>query len=254
MFNPLAPAPVAGMVRHAARLAAEGGRRDAEWIKTYVAGHGDGPSGQAKGPAGGERFSYVPLPTVEERPRKDGLKFNVLGGIRRVLVVEPAGGSGRQIEWARRALSGQDLIDEATAEAVGLLSVIPNSDGRLRHYVGASDRWTSVSPVVLPGYDDRHGGKAEGLFRKAIGQAGFPAALAEGAELEWRPVGYWPGAEHARRFAVPAYLESFPRYHFRVHWRDRGGRPVAVRGPVCLGAGRYSGLGLFATELAQRRR
>ncbi len=235
-------------MRHAARLAAEAGRRDTEWIKTYVLGHGDGPNGQAKGPAGRDRFAYIPLPTVEERGKGGGAKSNVIGGIRRVLVAEPGGGSGRQVEWARRALSGHDLIDERTAEAVGLLSVIPDSDGRLRHYVGTSDTWSTVTPVVLPGFDDKDGEKAEALLRKGIKQSGFPDRLAESAELDWRAAAYWPGVGHAHRFVVPAYLQSFPRYHVRIQWRDKRGGPVGIRGPVCIGAGRYCGLGLLCAE------
>jgi CRISPR-associated protein Csb2 len=252
MFNQLTPGRVSGMVRHAARLAAEAGNHDPDWVKTYVLGHGDGTSGQAKGTLGDERFAYLPLPSVEERARKHSGKNYVIGGIRRVLVVEPAGGSGQPTEWTRRVLSGQDLIEESTGEVVGLLSLIPKSDGRLRHFVGKSDVWATVSPVVLPGFDDNSNSKAEALLRKAIVQAGFPETLAARALLDWRSVGYWMGVDPARRFRVPPYLASFPRYHVRIQWRDTTGQPVNVQGPVCIGAGRYCGLGLFAVEPKDR--
>ncbi len=70
------------------------------------------------------------------------------------------------------------------------MAVIPGSDGRVRHYVRRSDAWSTVSPVVLPGFDERDGGKAEGLVRKALEQAGFPRALADAAALKWRAAGY----------------------------------------------------------------
>ncbi len=59
------------------------------------------------------------------------------------------------------------------------------------------------------------------------------------------------GARAAVRRAAP-YLRPFPRYHVRIRWRDRGGSSVEVRGPVCLVAGRYCGLGLFTAELPGR--
>ena len=46
----------------------------------------------------------------------------------------------------------------------------------------------------------------------------------------------------ARRYVVGAHHCCLPRYHVRVTW------PVPVRGPLCLGAGRYYGMGLFAAE------
>ena len=122
--------------------------------------------------------------------------------------------------------------------------------------------------MVLPGYDDpahyrrrlKNGSDAEGqkrlldrlseridgLLRKAIVQAGFSQVLADHAELEWRKVGFWPGTDLADRYGVPDHLKRFPRYHFRIYWRDAQDRPIPVAGPVCLGGGRFYGLGLFA--------
>ena len=125
-----------------------------------------------------------------------------------------------------------------------------------------------MTPVVLPGYDDprhyrrrlQHGvgeneqkrllnrlnERIEGLIRKSIKQAGFSQLLADSAEVEWRKVGYWRGTDMVGRYVIPDHLKRFPRYHVRILWRDEHRRPLAVSGPVCIGGGRFYGLGLFA--------
>jgi CRISPR-associated protein Csb2 len=100
--------------------------------------------------------------------------------------------------------------------------------------------------MVLPGYDDKHKSKTEELIRRGIRQAGYSELLAKYAELDWRMVGYWPGTDLARRYEPPEYLRNFPRYHVRITWRDANGNQVPIRGPICIGGGRFIGLGLFA--------
>jgi len=148
----------------------------------------------------------------------------------------------------RQALSGRELVDRGSQEPVAMLSLIPNSERSLRPFVNPSTSWSSVTPVVLPGHDDGDPAKAERLLRRAIEHAGFPSSLARHADLEWRRVGFRPGVELASRYRTPAYLAGFPRHHVRVCWRDDAGRPVVVRGPIALGAGRYCGLGLLAGD------
>lgn len=238
-------ASVAGMLRHqTARSASEAGR-DQEWIDTFVYGHGAGSQGQAQSL---QRFSYVPIPTIQERRQNHGPTRNVVGSIRRALVVGPPGPSEDHIPWARRALSGRELVprdgDHSTPSA--LLSLIPNSDRRLRHYLEAAAVWATVSPMILPGHDDRKATKAERLIRKSIVQAGYSEELAENALLEWRRVSYWPGLDHCSGYQPPSHLKKAPRYHVRLDWRDTSGRPILLPGPICVGAGRFCGFGLFA--------
>jgi CRISPR-associated protein Csb2 len=132
-----------------------------------------------------------------------------------------------------------------------------------------------VTPVVLPGYDDPRklrralspnedatagpldaerqkrllstlDRRTEFLIRKAIRQAGFPAELAQYAEIDWNSAGFWPGTDLALRYAIPAALRRFRRLHVRITWKDGSGIALPVQGPLCIGSGRFVGLGLFA--------
>jgi CRISPR-associated endonuclease/helicase Cas3 len=68
-----------------------------------------------------------------------------------------------------------------------------------------------------------------------------------GLELSWRKGGFWPGNDLADRYGVPDHLKRFPRFHVKIHWRDAVGAPVDIPGPVCLGGGRFFGIGLCAS-------
>jgi CRISPR-associated protein Csb2 len=158
-----------------------------------------------------------------------------------VLVAAPARFAER-VEWVRRRLPGQELLGEGGGGPVGLLNLLPASDWVLRQYVGAWRAWSTVTPVVWPGHDDRDPRKAEALLRRAFLQAGLTPELVGGiADLDWRPVGFRPGQDLARHYVPPDKLVG-PRYHVRV----RFGHPV--RGPLAVGAGRYRGFGVFALE------
>jgi CRISPR-associated protein Csb2 len=88
--------------------------------------------------------------------------------------------------------------------------------------------------------------RIEFLLRKAIRQAGFSDGLAQYASLEWRSTGFWPGTDLASRYAVPEQHRRFRRLHVRITWRSPDGIPIKVSGPICIGGGKFSGLGLFA--------
>ncbi len=137
-----------------------------------------------------------------------------------------------EIAWARRSLSGLDLIDEKKDAPTALLRLLPNTDGVLQHYLHPASTWATVTPVVLPGFDHpehyrrrlrkdtaaeqqkrllaRLADRIDGLLRKAIVQAGLPSALAEHAALEWRKTGFWPGTERAEAYGIPDHLKRFP--------------------------------------------
>ena len=95
-----------------------------------------------------------------------------------------------------------------------------------------------MTPVILPGFDDGKHTKAEKLLFTAMGQADLPFGAV--TELTMRKAPFWPGSQHPRQYFVPAYLRQLPGWHVRIVFRE------PVPGPLAVGAGRHSGLGIFA--------
>jgi len=258
---------VSGMMRHATSLAAESAGWSKFDINTFVLGHGESKNAEGHIPVGPKRFAYLPLPSIESR--RDG-KTRVVGNIRRVLITSFADVGDSRISWARRALSGQDLVNEKRKESVSMLSPVPSNEKVVQYYTRSAASWSTVTPVILPGYDDpahlrkrlkRHidadeqkrlltrlDNRIDSLLRKAITQAGFPKELADNVTLEWRKTGFWAGTELADRYRVPQHLKHLSKYHVRIQWRDENKNPVQISGPICIGGGRFYGVGLFAAE------
>jgi CRISPR-associated protein Csb2 len=265
-FDPVRRAStVAEMMRGAARRAAKQAGWPESKIDRVIMGHGEprGESGHV--PVKSARFAWLPLPSLEAR---SGERTRVVGGIRRVIVTSFGEDLGAEVAWVRKALAGDELTGSDIARPEALLSLLPATDMMVREYARPAATWATVTPVVLPGYDDpdhyrrrlkngvtaddqkryldRLERRIESLLRKAITQAGFSEALAEHARIEWRATGFWPGVELANRYTVPDHLTRFPRLHVKISWRDGEGRPIDILGPVCVGGGRFYGLGLFA--------
>lgn len=237
---------VAGMVRHALKRLAEE-QRPFGWSDADIAAIVVGHTTETKGPGrrtdpNEPRFAYLPLPSIERR----GNRGNHVGMVRRVMVVGRPGMT-EQIAWVRRALSGADLIEEHTGEVVGLLSLLPKSDWVTRQYSESSSVWTTVTPVVVPGFDDHSGRKTDKLLRRALSQAGFSEDLTRYAELDWRDTGFLPGLELAREYRRPLNVKEAPVRHVLIRWRDSQGQAISVPGPFSIGSGRFRGLGLFTS-------
>ena len=116
-----------------------------------------------------------------------------------------------------------------------LLLARTNEDWVLHRYVDRLDIWATVTPVVLPGSDEGKFAKAEKLFFKALGHAGYsPDAL---AEPEFHNVSFWPGGDLALQLQRPDYLKEayWSVYHVRLRWKH------PFQGPIALGAGRLVG-------------
>ena len=251
-FNPLRQTRVvAGMVRNAVAQAAENQGWSKEQINVFVHGKtsdGSNPSSGARSP---DRFQYLPLPTIN--PKRVELT-------RRVLIVAPPHCS-QQAVWVRRALAGAELISD-NQDVSGLLTILERTDWVLQQYIGDSTTWSTVTPVILPGFDDpdhlrrklKNGVDAEtqkrylekldsridGLIRKAFLQAGFSSELVTQLEVDWRDIGFRAGAEMASRYLPPENLNKSPRYHVKVRF------PFSVAGPIAVGNGRFRGFGLMA--------
>ena len=224
--TPRRASDVAAWVRHAT------GHVCAEWpdVASFVHGHTESGS-QTKGEHADERFMYLPLPTINHA-------LGRVESIRRVLIAAPPGFRDR-IEWVCRRLAGQELV--WGNEVHGLLADLITSDWVLQRYVGESRVWSTVTPVVLPGHDDRDPETAERLLRRAFGHANFSEEVVRDLNLEWRNVGFRAGVDLASKYNLPDRLGG-PRYHVRVRFAH------LVCGPLAVGAGRYRGLGLFAAE------
>lgn len=240
---------VAAMLRHAACRAAQGdldpgGWRTEEWSLRFVAGHGPVGSPKRRDKSDAHpRFSYFAIPSIGHT-HADGL-------IRRVIIAESFGGDGRSARWLAQRLAGAALIDEDRGPVARLEAVDPDEAEfsrvfRLFAPRGASEAatvWTSVTPVILPGYDDHKPAKRDRLLLECLRHARINPASVE--SLESRPAA-WPirgGAAPAllhSAYRRPKYLQHLPACHVRLRFRA----PVA--GPIALGAGRHCGLGVFA--------
>ena len=256
---------VAGMVRHATKVAAKNAGWDDARIARCVLGHGEARNAEHVAP-GAQRFAYLPLPSIE--PRGEGGR--VVGRIRRVMLATFGDEMGPEMGWSRQSLAGQELVDEHSQETVALLSLLLPTEPMVANYTRPASTWFTVTPVVLPGYDDpdhlrrkmakgvtaeqkqrlleRLAERLDALIRKAIFTRGIPQFLADNAAIEWRKVGFVAGVDQAERYGVPDHLRRLPRYHVRLQFRDAHGAPIDMPGPICIGGGRYYGLGLFAAE------
>jgi CRISPR-associated protein Csb2 len=224
-------AKVAAMLRSlACRLAREdeGAHAFPGGSEVYVAGHVE--QGTDETPP---RFSYLPLPSIGHE-HADGM-------IRRLLIAEPFGGEGVHAMWAKRRLRNGTLQDDRGNERGVLLDLWRHSSRRVVDlYVRESQCWYSVTPVLLPGFDDGEQMKAERLFLKAVAQAGIPIAAVDWVALRKAP--FWPGAAHPRQYFVPEYMRHFSRWHVAVRFRG------PIPGPLSVGVGRHVGLGLLAAS------
>lgn len=252
-FDPLRRTrDVAGMVRHAVAVTAHDQDWTEERINVFIHGKTSDGSKPPNGQVSPDRFQYLPLPTINHALRR-------VESIRRVLIVAPSH-CGQQTTWARRAMAGAELVNHDGVAA--LLTILPSSDWVLRQYTEESTTWSTVTPVILPGYDDpdhlrrklkngldadtqkrylaRLDTRMDELLRKAFRQAGHSRELIEQTELQWREVGFRSGVELASRYLPPENLNNAPRVHVWARF------PASVRGPIAVGSGRFRGFGLFA--------
>ena len=256
---------VAGMARHATKLAAHRTGWTQSKIDAFVLGHGESKGSAAHVTVGAARFAYLPLPSIESRGSGGS---PVVGDIRRLMLFSSAENCNHDIEWSTRALSGQDLISEDQAAPTAVLALISEPDGVVQRYTRRATTWATVTPVILPGYDDpvryrrrlkrttsadeqarllgRLDRRVDRLLRRAMLQSGLPPALAAHADIQCRQTGFWRGTERADQYRVPVHLQRYPRMHVKVQWRDEHGQAIEVPGPICFGGGRFCGLGLFA--------
>lgn len=213
---------VAAWIRHAVAEVCK------DWpdLASFVHGHGsDGKRNTSENSS--HRFQYLPLPTINSHLKR-------VESIRRVMVTAPVG-CGDRIDFIRKRLLGYQL--HWGNEIIGLLNLQPGKDWVPDQYIGTATTWSSVTPVILDGFDDHNPKKTQKLIRKALANAGINSEV----EFEWQPFGFRAGVEPIRAFVRPEKLNGT-----MVHVRLRFTHPM--RGPLAIGAGRYRGLGLMAID------
>jgi len=189
-----------------------------------------------------DRVSILPLPTIRDGPTD--------GRIRRVMLSQPLESKGDLCRVLGQLFDGQILTPlngENRFPPMYLERIHERRrDKVLARYTGISRVWSSVTPMLLPGYDDRkqHRGdhqkrlaRAKQLVCKAMAQVGIDTP----AEIELSRVPYWFGALHAQGYRPRDKLANYPRWHVRLTFAQ------PYTGPLALGAGRHCGLGLFAS-------
>jgi len=229
---------IAGMVRHLAKKAMQASPPpdvQDDWVEHYVVGH------RPKGQEIHRQFSYLPLPSIGHE-HADQI-------VRRVMIAAPLGDE-HFLEHLARRLAGQQLIPESKNEfgdAGPPTLVRVRNDNIARHYTRPSNRWASVTPVILPGHDDKKPAKTRKLIEKALAQSG----IEQPCRFEWSAFSRFRKSFSAHKydrnkrsqgFYRPNYLENNTAVHLQLRFDGE----LNIPGPLLIGAGRHCGLGLMA--------
>ena len=207
------------MVRHAIGCAARRAALDARSIRELM-GHGGDET----------RIRVQPLPNFGDRHGD--------GRIRRVLLSAPEGVGEADWENVCSRMPGAALVVAGRDTPIAMLAPLAGRDPVVARYLGVASRWTTATPVILPGHDHRRGkARPHRTVERLLRHAGIAEALVESVTLE--PAPRLHGSEHALRYRRPRHLARYPCGHLSVRWTT----PVA--GPLALGAGVGYGLGLL---------
>ena len=237
---------VAGMVRH---LAIEVMKNDpptwlsgdSKWSGTFFSGHSDENSVH-------RQLSYVPLPSIGST-HADAL-------IRNVMIIAPFG-LERELEWLCERIDDAQLTPELANPGIGFKEeqelwierYLPPSNKFIDSlYLGISEKWQSVTPVILDGHDDKKPGKTTKLIQLALCRAGMDTPC----EFTWQSFPFVKNCLSAHKYDRDGRHTGYHRPHHlkhqtAVHVRLKFEQPV--RGPLTLGAGRHCGFGLMAADL-----
>jgi len=229
---------IAGMVRH---LAIEAMKKspphgvDEDWVETYVAGHAAARSPEHR------QLSYLPLPSIGH--------VHTDPGVRRIMLVAPTG-DDTWLDHVARHLAGR-MLEPLRGDEFGPndppLLVPVRHDNVARFYTQPANGWASVTPVILPGHDDRKPAKTRRLIEKALAQSG----IEQPCEFEWSTFSRFPKSLSAHKYnrdgrptgyIRPDHLLTQTAVHLTLRFNDA----LRMPGPLAIGAGRHCGLGILA--------
>jgi hypothetical protein len=162
----------------------------------------------------GTRLAIVPIPTLDYNDNM----------VRRVIIAAPDSTAARN---ATAKLAGLHLTSK---EGIDKGYLVPaDSDAVFSDYLSASKRWTTVTPVL--GIFDNHDLKQRSRnFVRMFKQAGLPV-----------PLSITTISGRGRCFVSKAHgHDKLPHFHITTEFAE------PVSGIVAVGAGRYTGLGIFA--------
>lgn len=224
---------VAGMVRHLAiesMLRSRPAGTSEEWVERYVAGHA------RAGDAHHRQFSYLPLPSIGH-PHVDP-------AVRRVIVAAPVGDE-RFVAHLKKLLSGQQLQPTSQTRIPNPPTLVAARTQLPAGYISPAHRWASVTPVILPGHDDRNPRKTHRLIEKALRQSG----VEQPCRFEWSAFSQFPKSlpahkydrhGHRQGYIRPDHLLNQTAIHLMLHF------DAQVPGPLAVGSGRHCGFGVMA--------
>lgn len=234
----------AGMVADAIRktLMSRHGENPPEWLSGHAA---DGSPSTQRRPA------YLPLSFVE-REHADGHLLGVAITVPREFAKEQVallyellgrhGGKNSQDVEAGVPFLNLRVQNPVLNREIGLMELVadeaPERNPRINLkpsvWTAPSTTWATVTPVVLPRFP-RRDLSPEDVVALACTDAGFPKPAS--IRVAYAP--FLRGVPHARSFhtRVKDGLPPRPLMHAELKFSDH------VRGPVIVGAGRYSGFG-----------
>jgi CRISPR-associated protein Csb2 len=130
-----------------------------------------------------------------------------------LIIAEPYGGCGRYADWARRNLANA-IIRDINGKAQVRLEPMPRPDSVIRNYIRTSKTFHTITPIILPGFDDLKYKKAEKLLMKSIEQAGFPIEDLADWHLQKAPFKKSSYGPHS--YKMPDYLQKKSSMHVRL--------------------------------------
>jgi CRISPR-associated protein Csb2 len=194
------------------------------------------------------QFSYIPLQSIGANHTDPG--------VRRVMIVAPIGDDA-WLEHLARHLDGmpfKPLPNTTLPPGTHLERIDGNrKDGVRDVYLHASVTWASVTPVILPGYDDRKPEKTRSLILKALQHSD----VNQTCEFEWSAFSHFrkmlPAHKYRKdpndsskriltNYVRPDHLLDQTAVHLTLIFAN----DLEVPGPLAIGAGRHCGFGLMA--------